>query len=128
MAKDRAGDRCEYCRAPSNIGQSYYGVEHIEPRAAGGGDDPENLAWSCQGCNNSKGTATEAVDPVVGEPVRLFHPRRDSWKDHFAWDDTFTHVVGLSPTGRATIERLRLNRPGLVALRRLLREVGEHPQ
>jgi hypothetical protein len=47
--------------------------------------------------------------------------------DHFAWSDDFTLVIGLTPTGRATVEKLQLNRSGLVNLRRVLRAVGEHP-
>jgi len=36
-------------------------------------------------------------------------------------------MVGTTPTGRATIEALQLNRGGVVNLRRLLYAVGEHP-
>jgi hypothetical protein len=36
-------------------------------------------------------------------------------------------IVGLTPTGRATIEALKLNREPLVNLRRLLYAAGEHP-
>lgn len=35
--------------------------------------------------------------------------------------------VGLTPTGRATVEALRLNRPGLITVRRALYAAGEHP-
>jgi hypothetical protein len=59
--------------------------------------------------------------------VRLFHPRRDRWADHFAWTDDGTRILGLTPTGRATVEALRLNREPLVNLRRVLVQAGEHP-
>lgn len=36
-------------------------------------------------------------------------------------------MLGLTPTGRATIGALQLNRPGLLNLRRVLYAVGEHP-
>lgn len=36
-------------------------------------------------------------------------------------------MLGRTPIGRATVEALHLNRPELVNLRRLLRDVGEHP-
>lgn len=36
-------------------------------------------------------------------------------------------IIGLTPTGRATVEALRLNRPEVVNLRRLLFAHGEHP-
>ena len=36
-------------------------------------------------------------------------------------------VVGMTPSGRATVMALQLNRPGLVNLRRILAAAGEHP-
>jgi hypothetical protein len=36
-------------------------------------------------------------------------------------------LVGLTPTGRATVETLKLNREGLINLRRVLYVMGEHP-
>jgi len=87
----------------------------------------ENLAFACQGCNNRKYTNTEAVDPVTQAIAPLFHPRRNRWNDHFAWSDDATLILGLTPIGRATVEKLQLNRAGLVNLRRILVEAGEHP-
>jgi len=57
----------------------------------------------------------------------LYHPRRQKWTDHFAWSDDATLVIGLTPTGRATVEKLQLNRSGLVNLRRVLQAIGSHP-
>ncbi len=50
-----------------------------------------------------------------------------AWSDHFAWNYDFTLVIGLTATGRATVEALRLNRPGVVNLRRALLAIAEHP-
>lgn len=86
-----------------------------------------NLALACQGCNGHKYTSVEAQDPLRGEIVPLFHPRRDDWIEHFVWSEDWTRIVGLTPIGRATVEKLRLNRPELVNLRRVLRAQGEHP-
>ncbi len=36
-------------------------------------------------------------------------------------------MIGLTPTGRATIEALHLNRPALQSLREVLYTVGKHP-
>lgn len=69
----------------------------------------------------------EAEDPVDGEKVPLFHPRCDRWSDHFAWNADYTLMVGLTPTGRATIEKLQLNRIGVVNLRRVMLIAGLHP-
>jgi len=92
------------------------------PRSKGGETSEDNLALSCQGCNGHKYTATTAVDPVTETEVPLFDPRQDLWQEHFAWSADFTRVVGLSEVGRATVDRLKLNRPGLVNLRRVLVE------
>lgn len=123
----RAGGCCDYCCNQAAFSSDSFAVEHITPVSAGGGDDPENLAMSGQGCNNRKYASTVASDPITREPVPLYHPRRDRWSDHFAWSSDYTQIVGLSATGRATIARLDLNRAGLVNLRRLLVAAGRHP-
>ena len=45
----------------------------------------------------------------------------------FTWSADYTMILGLTPTGRATVEALQLNRPEVVNLRRLLFAHGEHP-
>lgn len=124
---DRAGFCCEYCRSQLRFSPDPFSVEHIIPRAAYGTDEMSNLALACQGCNCCKHVSTEAVDPGTGRVVPLYHPRQHRWSDHFAWSDDCTHVFGLTPMGRATVEKLQLNREPLVALRRLLFAAGEHP-
>jgi hypothetical protein len=123
----RARECCEYCRSQARFSPDPFSVEHIVPRSHGGTDESSNLALSCQGCNNRKYVSVEAVDPVSGEMAPLFHPRRQRWQDHFAWDEDSSVVVGLTPTGRATIQKLELNREGVVNLRRALHAIGRHP-
>ena|SRR5947208_1662019 len=127
LVAERAGWRCEYCRSPAAFAHQSFSLEHIRPRSRQGLWSPGNLALSCQGCNNHKYNRTRARDPVSGRVVPLFHPRRHRWQDHFAWSADFTQVLGLTPTGRATVEALQLNREALVNLRRVLTVVGEHP-
>jgi hypothetical protein len=124
---ERAGGCCEYCQSQERFSPDAFSIEHVTPRSAKGADDAINLALSCQGCNNRKYTSTDAVDPVSGVSVPLFHPRTDRWAEHFAWNNDFTQIVALTPTGRATAEKLQLNRSGVMSLRRVLREMGEHP-
>jgi hypothetical protein len=38
-----------------------------------------------------------------------------------------TAVIGLTATGRATIQELKLNRAGVINLRRVLFTMSEHP-
>ena len=124
---ERAKGCCEYCLSQEQYSPDSFAVEHIIPLSRGGANTLENLAFACQGCNNRKYTNTEAVDPVTQAIVPLFHPRQNRWCDHFAWSDDYSLILGLTPIGRATVEKLRLNRAGLVNLRRILVEAGEHP-
>lgn len=123
----RARGCCEYCRSQARFATQAFSVEHIVPRQRGGTDDTMNLALSCQGCNNHKHNKTSAIDPLDRAEVPLFHPRIDRWEQHFAWSHDASLVLGLTPTGRATVQALRLNREGVVNLRRVLYELGEHP-
>ena len=66
----RANGCCEYCRSQVRYSPNPFSVEHIMPRAGGGTDRPDNLALSCQGCNNCKYTSVDAIDPVTGATVR----------------------------------------------------------
>lgn len=106
---------------------SGFTVDHITPRSRGGATALLNLAFACQGCNAHKYNKTEGIDPVSGETVPVYHPRRERWREHFAWNSDFTLMIGLSPVGRATVDQLKLNRQGTVNLRRVLHEMGEHP-
>lgn len=123
----RAKNCCEYCQTQARFVPESFSVEHIIPRAKGGQTILDNLALACQGCNNHKYTRTEAFDTVTGHVVPLFDPRHHLWIDHFAWTEDFSLMIGLTPTGRATIEVLKLNRSGIVNLRRVLQAAGEHP-
>jgi len=42
-------------------------------------------------------------------------------------DDDCTKIIGITPTGRATVSTLHLNREGLVNLRRILYMASKHP-
>ncbi len=59
----------------------------------------------------------------------LFNPRSDVWSEHFQWSrEQVDLLVGKTPCGRATVTRLRINRPDLVLTRRLLAELGLFPE
>ncbi len=87
----------------------------------------DNLALSCHGCNGHKFTTVAAADPTTSLVVPLYHPRRNIWTEHFEWSEEFTHIVGITPNGRATVERMQLNRPAIINLRKALIAFGKHP-
>jgi hypothetical protein len=123
----RARYCCEYCLSQVHYAPDPFAVDHIVPRALGGANDLSNLAYACLGCNGRKFTRTTATDPATGEIAPLYSPRLDRWHDHFAWSTDFTLMLGVTPTGRATIERLQLNRDGVVNLRHMLHGLHKHP-
>ncbi|MEI6236551.1 MAG: HNH endonuclease [Planctomycetota bacterium] len=104
-----------------------FAIEHIRPRCHGGKTVLSNLALACQGCNNHKYNKLCGQDPVGDYETLLFNPRQNSWVEHFAWNHDFTIILGRTAIGRTTVEELNMNRTGVVNLRRLLFESGEHP-
>ena len=82
----RAGRRCEYCRAPENIFNFHFDVEHIMPAARGGTNDRSNLALACPACNVFKSNFITGFDADAQAEAPLFHPRRDQWQEHFHLD------------------------------------------
>ncbi len=110
----RANGCCEYCRTcEANTGQTMQ-VDHIDPD---GEDALDNLCLACWNCNNHKRQAIEADDPKTGEVVLLFNPRKDIWAEHFEWGEGALLILGRTASGRATVERLKMNRPALVVAR-----------
>lgn len=124
---NRAQGLCEYCKSPANISSQPFVIEHIIPKSKDGTSTEDNLALSCQGCNNYKYNKTEGTDNVTGETVELFNPRKQQWDDNFKWSDNTEEILGLTSSGRVTVEELKLNRTELRNLRALLSSVGKHP-
>jgi hypothetical protein len=123
----RAHGCCEYCLSQMRYSSHSFAVEHITPRKRGGKTSASNLALACQGCNEHKHAKVKARDPLTGKQVSLFHPRRQRWAEHFIWSADELEIMGLTPTGRATVIALQLNRSEVVNLRRILIAFHEHP-
>jgi hypothetical protein len=123
--RERAAQRCEYCRLPDRLHIGGFEVDHIIPLSRGGQTLWDNLAYACPHCNDRKWAHVDSPDPVTGDVVPLFDPRNDRWHDHFDWSaDPTCEVHGKTPTGRATVACLQLNHPELVAIRRELVKLG----
>jgi hypothetical protein len=127
MVSRRAHGICEYCRSPESYTPDTFEMEHIVPLVSDGSNEFTNLAFSCGGCNGRKGVKMTGLDPLTLQTVALFHPRQDRWRVHFHWNADATLLEGITPTGRATIAALQLNRLGCVNLRIALIALGMHP-
>jgi hypothetical protein len=125
--RERFESCCAYCRTAEYLIVVTFEFEHIVPRSAGGETEFENLCISCPTCNRYKSDLSLATDPLTQESVALFHPQQQLWTEHFSWNADATQIIGLTPTGRATIAALRMNRPQLIRARRMWVAMHEHP-
>ncbi len=107
--RQRALFRCEYCHYPELLSSAPLSIDHIQPQSLGGRDDLNNLALACRRCNERRYNFTTGVDPETGEEVPLFNPRQQIWSEHFIWSVDALKIMGITPSGRATCNRLDLN-------------------
>jgi hypothetical protein len=115
LVRRRANDRCEYCQFPQDHSELTHHIEHIIAKQHGGSDEAENLALACHRCNLQKGPNLTGIDPVSGEVVLLFHPRRDEWHDHFRLRGAY--IEGVTRIGRATVQVFAMNAARRLELR-----------
>ncbi|MBI3619481.1 HNH endonuclease [Candidatus Peregrinibacteria bacterium] len=123
--RDRAHGFCEYCRLPQSGTSLPHEIDHIRAKKHHGTMTLQNTRWACAYCNNAKGPNASGYDAVTGRLVRLFHPRRDRWNNHFAWRGP--RIIGKTPVARATIDVLNINDLERLEHRRMLIELGELP-
>ena len=122
LVRERARERCEYCRLRQSDSELLHHIEHIVAKQHGGFDDPGNLPLACHRCNLHKGPNLTGIDFLTGAVAPLFHPRRDRWLDHFTFGGA--HIGGLSASGRATIQVLAMNDARRLELRQELLAIG----
>ena len=122
FVQERARQRCEYCHLPQEFSELRFHVEHVIPRQHGGTNDPENLALACPACNLVKGPNVTAIEPGTRRVAGLFHPRRDTWVAHFAYEGA--RLTGKTAIGRTTVSLLRMNDAHRLRVRALLLELG----
>jgi len=123
FVRGRAAGCCEYCHFPESLSFLPFQVDHIIAEKHSGPTVESNLAWSCYYRNSFKGPNISGWDPDSDQIVRLFHPRRDTWNEHFFWQGPT--LVGRTAIGRVTILVLDINHPDAVAVRKRLLEIDE---
>src|ERR1700740_3577461 len=122
QVRRRARGRCEYCQTPFRYDSIPAEIDHIIAEQHGGRTTLANLAAACAHCNSHKGPNISGIDPVTRKLMRLFHPRKDRWKEHFRWSGAL--LVGVTAEARATIRVLAINDPLKTAARAALMEEG----
>ena len=121
----RADGRCEYCQLSHEHDELSFEIDHIIAKKHRGPTRASNLCLACFACNNHKGSNISGIDTKTRVIVPLFNPRRHKWSKHFRWDGPI--LVGLTPTGRATIAVLEINLDYRVDLRQGLIDEGISP-
>ena len=119
----KARGRCEYCKARAKYSFVNFSVELIKPGSKFGKAEINNLVYYCNGCRNRKLCETRAFDPITGESVFIFDPRKDKWNKHFVWSDDKLKIIGLTAKGRATVTHLNFNREEQITLRILTNDL-----
>lgn len=75
--------RCAYCQTQQQISGIRLTVDHIVPESLGGKTERANLCLACWDCNLYKAARIAAFDDVAQRTVRLFHPQKQAWGEHF---------------------------------------------
>ena len=122
-----AQNRCGYCLSQQRYVMGKLEIEHIFPSSLGGSNEEENLRLSCGLCNRYKSNQIEGFDEETNSFVALFNPRFQIWAEHFTWSADTTEIIGISATGRATVNALKLNNEIAVEVRRNWIFAGWHP-
>jgi hypothetical protein len=123
--RERAGGKCEYCLLHQDVSIYSHEIDHIIALRHGGQTLADNLCLACLPCNRAKGSDLSSVDVISNEIVLLFHPRKKTWSDHFSLEGA--RVVGLTPSGRATVFLLKFNAPARLVNRQALLAEGHYP-
>ena len=123
--RERARERCEYCLLAESQAFFPHEPDHLIALKHGGKTVSANLGLACFDCNRFKGSDIASLDPISGELVALFNPRKQTWSEHFRLNSG--EIIPLTAVGRATEAMLRLNLFQRVEARQRWRAMGLYP-
>ena len=122
--------RCAYCERTEAFlgGEESFEIDHFKPvhtfESAGQATYYENLYYSCAKCNRYKGGVWPSPR-MVAQGLRFADPcREDMYQEHIRETPDGTLNV-LTSCGRYTCQHIRLDRPSLMAWRRMKLEKAE---
>lgn len=107
---ERANNQCEYCLLHEQDSIYSHEVDHIIPEKHRGETIADNLCYACLECNRNKDTDFGSFDPETEEIALLFHPRKDTWVDHFELDSArIVPTLYINALSRIKIIYIELN-------------------
>lgn len=121
----RADFRCEYCHLSQKVSFYTFHIDHIKSVKHGGLSVLQNLAYCCPDCNFFKGSDLGTFVDSDDLLVRFFNPRKDSWQDHFDFQNG--GVYGKTDIGVATERIFKFNDPDRLIFRRQLIALDLYP-
>lgn len=115
---------CEYCLIHEEDSYFSHEIDHIISLKHGGETQVDNLAYSCIACNRNKGSDIASILFDPERYVRFYHPRRDSWVNHFQLVGSV--IEPLTDIGKATLQILDFNHMDRVLERQSLMAIDRY--
>ncbi len=122
---ERAEFKCEYCMMQEEFLFLSFEIDHIISIKHGGGNEFENLAYTCSHCNQHKGSDLTTFLGSYQNIVPLFNPRLQVWEEHFYAEKGI--LFSKTDIGKATIKLLQMNNPDRVEVREFFQQLGIYP-
>ena len=82
------------------------------------------MFYVCLLCNRAKGTDLGSIDAQSGQLTPFFHPRQQTWPEHFELEEAT--IVPLTAEGRVTVAILQLNHRDRLRERQQLQQTGRY--
>ena len=120
QVRRRANFACEYCGLTETDAGGQLTVDHFRPRSHDGTDELANLVYCCPRCNLHKADYW----PRPPGDATLWNPRVEPAANHLLLLAN-GFLLGITAIGTRTLDRLQLNREGLVAHRRRRQQLAE---
>ncbi len=106
----RAEFKCEYCKQPISIENSYnFECDHIYPKSKKGSENIDNKAISCSKCNRLKSNKIDALNPYDNKRYPFFNPRQEQWDKHFEISTLSGVIIVKTSLVEATVFELQLD-------------------
>jgi len=116
--RERAGERCEYCRLPQSAFPLPFQIDHVRAEKHGGETTEGNLALACTHCNRHKGPDIAGFDAETGQLAARLRQNRRKYApgSDVAWPNHKSHLSMQPHPDEQVVQR--------IAARRFVRKTG----